>query len=60
MLFRSASRGIREGELFTEDNIAAKRPGNGISPMRWHEILGKQARRNYQPDELIEKEELDV
>ena len=55
-----ASRGIREGELFTEDNIAAKRPGNGISQMRWHGILGKQARRNYQPDELIEKEELDV
>lgn len=49
-----AARPIRQGETFTEANIAAKRPGNGISPMRWNEILGQKANRNYAMDELIE------
>ena len=45
---------IQCGETFTEKNITIKRPGNGISPMRWSEILGKKATREYQPDDLIE------
>lgn len=45
---------IAKGELFTEDNLATKRPGTGISPMRWQEIIGKKAQRDFQPDELIE------
>jgi sialic acid synthase SpsE len=49
-----ARREISAGELFSEDNLAAKRPGTGISPMRWDEIIGKTARRNFAMDELIE------
>ena len=49
-----ARREISAGELFSEENLAAKRPGTGISPMRWDEIIGKIARRNFAVDELIE------
>jgi N,N'-diacetyllegionaminate synthase len=49
-----AKREIKKGEIFTEDNITVKRPGNGISPMRWYEVLGKVASRDYEEDELIE------
>lgn len=49
-----ARRQINAGEFFSEDNLAAKRPGTGISPMRWDEIIGKIARRNFAVDELIE------
>lgn len=49
-----AIRGIRAGETFTADNIAAKRPGTGISPMRWDEVVGRTASRDYSIDELIE------
>ncbi len=49
-----AKRAIKKGETFTEENIIVKRPGNGISPMRWNEVLGTTATRNYSPDELIE------
>ena len=45
---------IAEGELLTERNITVKRPGNGISPMRWDEVLGTRAKRNFHYDELIE------
>ena len=45
---------IRKGEVFTEDNLAVKRPGSGISPMRWNEILGRTADRDYEADDLIE------
>ncbi len=51
-----ASKEIRAGELFTKDNITTKRPGNGISPMEWYEILGKTAGRDYRSDELIQRE----
>lgn len=44
---------ISEGEIFTDDNITVKRPGNGISPMRWEEVLGKPSDRNYEEDDLI-------
>jgi N,N'-diacetyllegionaminate synthase len=49
-----ARREINAGELFSEDNLGAKRPGTGISPMCWDEIIGKMARRNFAMDELIE------
>jgi N,N'-diacetyllegionaminate synthase len=45
---------IRAGERFCNENLAAKRPGTGVSPMRWDEIVGKIATRDYLPDELIE------
>ncbi len=48
-----ARRAIKKGETLTEDNITIKRPGNGISPMRWDEVIGTAASRDYAPDELI-------
>ena len=48
-----AACAIAAGEIFTEDNITVKRPGNGISPMLWDTILGQKAPRAYLPDELI-------
>ena len=45
---------IRAGEVFSEANLLAKRPGIGISPMRWDEVLGRKAPRDFAPDELIE------
>lgn len=45
---------IEKGEVFTELNIAAKRPGGGINPMRWNEIIGRIATRNYKEDEMID------
>ncbi|MDY5648924.1 MAG: N-acetylneuraminate synthase [Lachnospiraceae bacterium] len=53
-----AAGSIRKGEPFTETNLTVKRPGNGISPMNWFEVLGKVAKRDYFEDELIDKEEL--
>ncbi|RJR26631.1 N-acetylneuraminate synthase [candidate division WWE3 bacterium] len=49
-----ARRNIVKGEIFTEDNLTVKRPGNGISPMKWFEVLGKKATRDFCEDELIE------
>ena len=49
-----AARPIAAGEVFSEENITVKRPGDGISPMRWFEVLGKKASRPFAPDELIE------
>jgi N,N'-diacetyllegionaminate synthase len=49
-----ASKPIKTGEVFTVENITAKRPGTGISPMRWDEILGKRATRDFAADELID------
>ena len=45
---------IKAGEVFTEQNLTVKRPGNGVSPMRWEEVLGKTAKRDFNEDELIE------
>jgi N,N'-diacetyllegionaminate synthase len=50
----SASRNIGAGEKFTEDNLTVKRPGTGISPMKWDEIIGKYATKNYSKDDLID------
>ena len=49
-----AATHISAGEIFTEENLTVKRPGGGISPMRWDEIIGTPATRNYLPDEMIE------
>ncbi|WP_010097578.1 N-acetylneuraminate synthase [Ornithinibacillus scapharcae] len=45
---------INKGETFTEENLTVKRPGNGISPMKWFEVIGKKAIRDFEEDELIE------
>ncbi len=45
---------IKAGEIFTENNLTTKRPGNGISPMKWESLLGLKAVRDFKEDELIE------
>lgn len=45
---------ISDGELFTEDNLTTKRPGTGISPMLWEQVIGSTAKRKFEADELIE------
>lgn len=45
---------IREGDIFTEENLTTKRPGTGISPMNWNQLIGQRAKRNFDKDELIE------
>ena len=45
---------IKEGEVFTEQNLTVKRPGNGVSPMRWEEVVGTKAKRDFFEDDLIE------
>ena len=49
-----ASCPIKTGEVFTEENLTTKRPGTGISPMRWPEIIGQTATRDYNENDLIE------
>jgi N,N'-diacetyllegionaminate synthase len=49
-----AARDIMKGEKLSEDNITAKRPGTGVSPMKWFEVLGTAAIRDFAEDELIE------
>ena len=46
-------RPIKKGDLFSEENLTAKRPGNGISPMKWDSIIGSMALRDYEIDEMI-------
>lgn len=49
-----AAKPISVGESFTPENVTSKRPGTGISPMRWDEVIGRLAPRNFHADELIE------
>lgn len=49
-----AKRNIKKGEVLSEENLTTKRPGSGISPMRWNEVLGTTAVRDFGEDELIE------
>ncbi|MDA3894012.1 MAG: N-acetylneuraminate synthase [Salinivirgaceae bacterium] len=51
-----AKKTIREGELFTEDNITTKRPATGINPMQWKQIIGKKAKRDYKTDDFIKND----
>ena len=49
-----AKKSIKKGEVLTIDNLTTKRPGTGISPMKWFEVLGTNAVRDFEQDELIE------
>lgn len=49
-----ASQAIRAGEVFSAKNITTKRPGTGISPMKWDDVMGRVATRDIEADELIE------
>ena len=48
-----AAVNIQKGDVFSEKNITAKRPGTGISPMRWVEVIGRKAIKDFKPDDLI-------
>ena len=48
-----AGRRIAKGEIFTAENLAVKRPGTGISPMRWDSVIGTIAQRDYAEDDMI-------
>lgn len=48
-----AKRHIRKGEVFSKENLTVKRPGSGISPMKWFEVIGHMAGRDFEEDELI-------
>ena len=50
-----ASAKINAGDVFSENNLTSKRPGTGISPMKWPSIIGKISNRNYEIDELIDE-----
>lgn len=49
-----AAKNIKKGEVLTVDNLTTKRPGTGISPMRWNDVLGSKAIRDFVEDEVIE------
>ena len=49
----SCTKNIKAGEMFTEDNLAVKRPGTGISPLQWDELLGLEANKYFIADDLI-------
>lgn len=51
-----AKHRIKAGEVFTNENLAVKRPGNGISPMKWYEMIGQKAQKDYEEDELIQEQ----
>ena len=48
-----AKKDIKQGDVFSEENLAIKRPGNGVNPMRWDEVIGQVAQKDYSADELI-------
>lgn len=50
-----AAKKIEKGEIFTSENLTVKRPGTGISPIRWDEMVGQYAERDYKADEFIEE-----
>ena len=48
-----AKRDIKKGEILSEENITTRRPGNGVSPMEWFNVLGTKAVKDFVEDELI-------
>ena len=44
---------IKKGDVLSKNNLTVKRPGRGISPMKWNEILGTRAKKNYNEDDMI-------
>lgn len=44
---------VKKGDILTDGNLAVKRPGTGISPMRWNEVVGTRASKDFEPDEMI-------
>ncbi|MBQ6334442.1 MAG: N-acetylneuraminate synthase [Erysipelotrichaceae bacterium] len=53
-----ARTSIKAGDVFSEENITTKRPGSGINPMKWFDLIGKTAKHDYKEDYLIEDDEL--
>tara|TARA_B110000305_G_C19380110_1_gene609142 strand:+ start:101 stop:1105 length:1005 start_codon:yes stop_codon:yes gene_type:complete len=51
-----AKKDIKQGDVLSDDNLAIKRPGNGMSPLRWDEIIGTIATCNYNENDLIEQD----
>lgn len=49
-----AAKSIKAGDVFSEQNLTVKRPGTGFSPMKWTDVIGKKAKRNFEEDEIIE------
>ena len=49
-----ASRAIKQGEKFSADDFSVKRPGTGLAPSRYWDLIGKEASKNYEKDELIQ------
>ncbi|HOU67664.1 MAG: N-acetylneuraminate synthase [Paludibacteraceae bacterium] len=49
-----AAKSIKAGDVFSEENLTVKRPGTGVSPMKWTDVIGKKAKRNFEEDEIIE------
>lgn len=49
-----AKKNIKKDELLTSENLYVKRPANGISPMKWYEIIGRKAKKDFNEDEMIE------
>ena len=49
-----ATKTIKKGDLFSVENLTVKRPGTGISPMQWDEVIGKTAKKDFKEDDLIE------
>lgn len=48
-----AKKYIKKGEFFSEENLTVKRPGTGVSPMLWDDVIGKESSRNFEEDDLI-------
>ena len=52
-VLKNISTEIKKGEIFSEQNICVKRPGDGINPMRWDDVIGQISQKDYKQDDLI-------